>query len=667
MASAENTEKKVNRAEAEDRVDITGPWLVVAKGLLAFIPVFGLIYSFNVTTYFGYAMWGQQAALAILGMALAATFLIKPGWPRQGRHGAGPSWADIALSLLAVGICGWTAVRYEQLLSMGYLGTGLDYYINLAVSAGSLLLVMEALRRLTGWIMVILVLIVLLYALFAEQMPGPFRGQTPNIDFLLAYLQLDTAGMLGTPLAVVVSTVIAYVLLGNALFKLGGGKLFLDLPLVAMGRFRGGPAKASVVASSLFGSISGSAVANVATSGIVTIPLMRKTGYKKEEAAAIEAVGSTGGQLLPPIMGAAAFIMAELLGIPYADVALAAITPALLFYIALILQIHLHAARKGHRPLSAEEMPDGMATVRAYWPFLIPIAILLTLLFFLRWRPEQAAFASFLAVVAAALVVRQQKINLAILFDVFQAAGRSLLEIIAVTAAAGFIIGVLSVSGLSFSLGMSIAASAGQLLPVLLVVTAVTAIIFGMGMPTTAVYILMATLLAPTLVAAGVEPLAAHLFVLYFGVLSMITPPVCIASFAAASMAGARFMRTGVESLRFGAVAFIVPFIIVASPSLMLTGDTDWWQVSIAMGTAILGCLMMAVGFEAFLFRAIRWPLRLLSVVSGLLLMMPEDGTIVLLPGFPTDRVGLLLTAAIIIWCWRQSRREELRQDSVAH
>lgn len=663
MESIKIGEGKVNQPEVEDRVHIAGPWLFLAKIMLAFIPVFGLIYSFNVTTYFGYAMWGQQAALVILGMALAATFLIKPKWPRSRSYGAAPSWADILLSVLALAICSWTAIRYEQLLSMGYLGTGRDYYINLAVSAGSLLVVIEALRRLTGWIMVVLVMVVLLYALFAERMPGPFQGQTPNIDFLLAYLQLDTAGMLGTPLSVVVSTVIAYVLLGNALFKMGGGRLFLDLPLVAMGRFRGGPAKASVLASSLFGSISGSAVANVATSGIVTIPLMRKTGYRKEEAAAIEAVGSTGGQLLPPIMGAAAFIMAELLGIPYADVALAALAPALLFYIALIFQIHLHAARRNHRPLSEEDMPDGMATVKTYWPFLIPIVILLALLFFLRWRPEQAAFASFLAVIAAALMVREQRISLGTLFDVFQSAGRSLLEIIAVTAAAGFIIGVLSVSGLSFSLGMSIAASAGQLLPVLLVVTAITAIIFGMGMPTTAVYILMATLLAPTLVAAGVEPLAAHLFVLYFGVLSMITPPVCIASFAAASMAGAHFMRTGVESLRFGAVAFIVPFIIVASPSLMLTQNTDWWQVSAAMGSAILGCLMMAVSFEAYLFRVIRWPLRLLAALTGLLLMLPEKGTLVLMPGIPTDRIGLLLAMVILIWCWRKARHDKLRSQ----
>ncbi|MEX1056314.1 MAG: TRAP transporter large permease subunit, partial [Natronospirillum sp.] len=225
-------------------------------------------------------------------------------------------------------------------------------------------------------------------------------------------------------------------------------------------------------------------------------------------------------------------------------------------------------------------------------------------------------------------------------------------------------IGVLSVSGLSFSLGMSIAASAGQSLPILLLITALTAIVFGMGMPTTAVYILMATLLAPVLVLAGVEPLAAHLFVLYFGVLSMITPPVCIASFAAASMAGAKFMRTGVESLRFGIVAFIVPFLLVASPSLLLTGDTDWVQAGIAMSTAIFGCFLLAAGFEAYLFKVLNWPRRMVAVVAGLLLMFPESGNIVFIPGFPTDQVGFVMAVALMIWNWQQARKIASLKDT---
>src|SRR5690606_2432717 len=237
--------------------------------------------------------------------------------------------------------------------------------------------------------------------------------------------------------AVVVSTVIAYVLLGNALFRLGGGQLFLDLPLAAMGRYRGGPAKASVLASSLFGSISGSAVANVATTGIVTIPLMKKCGYKPQQAAAIEAVASTGGQLLPPIMGAAAFIMAEFLGIPYADVALAALIPAVLYYLVLLVQIHLHAARNGIRPMTAEERPDAMRTLRRYWPFLAPVLMLFFLLFALRWSPERAAFASLLATLVAAKMVGEYSIGWRSLLGILESTGRSLLEIVAITAAAG--------------------------------------------------------------------------------------------------------------------------------------------------------------------------------------------------------------------------------------
>ncbi|KAB7624001.1 TRAP transporter permease [Alkalilimnicola sp. S0819] len=650
--------KAENGAVVASSARLRGPWLWLAQALLAAIPVFGMAYAFNITSYFGYAMWGQQAALAVLGLGLSATFLLKPaGSAILSEDGPGrPPLYDILLAALAVALCAQTAIRYEWLVGIGYLGNGQEYYFNMTAAALTLLLVIEALRRLTGWAMVILVLAALSYALVADKMPGAFQGSAQQVDFFLGFLHLDTSGILGTPLAVVVSTVIAYVLLGNALFRLGGGQIFLDLPLAAMGRYRGGSAKASVLASSLFGSISGSAVANVATTGIVTIPLMQRTGYKGHQAGAIEAVGSTGGQLLPPIMGAAAFIMAEFLGIPYTEVALAALLPAILFYMALLVQIHLHAARNGHRPLSREERPDAGATFKKHWPYLVPIVMLMVLLFGYRWRPEQAAFASLIAVIAAAAFVREHSIRPRALYRVLQGTGRSLLDIIAITAAAGIIVGVLSTTGLSFSLGLSIAEAAGSILIVLLVIAAVTAIVFGMGMPTTAVYVLMATLIAPALVAAGVEPLAAHLFVLYFGVLSMITPPVCLASFTAASMAGAPFMRTGWSSLRFGLVAFIVPFIFVASPSLLLQGE-GWMETAIAFSTAVIGFLMLAAAVEGYLFGVIGRALRALSLVGGLLLIIPENGRIVPL-GFHTDKVGLALALIALTWAWWQSRAD---------
>ncbi|MEX0730544.1 MAG: TRAP transporter fused permease subunit [Aquisalimonadaceae bacterium] len=649
------TDQDLQQGTGGNQERLHGVWRWVAQCVLAAIPLFGITYSFSLTSYFGYAMWGQQAGLAVLGLGLCATFLIRPA--RSGGSGGlgRPPLLDIVLAGTAFALCLWTAIRYEWLMSIGYMGTGVDYYINLSAAVLTLTLILEALRRLTGWIMVLLVLLSMFYAVFARSMPGAFEGQSPPIDFFIAYLHLDTSGILGTPLSVVVSTVIAYVLLGNALFRLGGGQIFLDLPLAAMGRYRGGPAKASVLASSLFGSISGSAVANVATTGIVTIPLMKKCGYKPHQAGAIEAVGSTGGQLLPPIMGAAAFIMAEFLGIPYTEVALAALIPAILFYLALLVQIHLHAARNGMRALSREERPDAWKTFRKYWPFLAPIVMLLLLLFVWRWRPEQAAFASLVAALIATLMVGEQSIGPRTLFDVLQGTGRSLLDIIAITAAAGIIVGVLSATGLGFSLGLSIAAAAGSVQIVLLLIAAATAIVFGMGMPTTAVYILMATLIAPALVAAGIEPLAAHLFVLYFGVLSMITPPVCLASFTAASMAGAAFMRTGWESLRFGLVAFIVPFVFVASPSLLMQ-DGDWLQASRAFVTAVFGCLFVAAAVEGYLLHMLRWPLRVLAGVTGLLLITPEGGTGILSFGLPTDRIGIVLAVATFSWAWWQSR-----------
>ena len=654
----ETIQRMVDEDTGKAPVRLEGFWLYLARGLLAGIPIVGILYAFSVPSYFGYALWGEQASLGVLGLALAATFLIKPARAASVATGRPPVF-DLVCAMLGLVLCLLTAVRYEALVSMGFLGMGAEYYINLVTAGLTMLLLLEALRRLTGWAMVILVSLCLAYAVRAGSLPGVLRGQTPDLDFLLGYLHLDSSGILGTPLAVVVSTVIAYVLLGNALFRLGGGQLFLDLPLAAMGRYRGGPAKASVVASSLFGSISGSAVANVATTGIVTIPLMKKCGYKPQQAAAIEAVASTGGQLLPPIMGAAAFIMAEFLGIPYAEVALAALVPAILFYLALLVQIHLHAARNGIRPMSKEERPDAMRTLRRYWPFLAPVVMLFVLLFGLRWSPEQAAFASLVATLIAAWMVGEHSIGLRSLLGILEGTGRSLLEIVAITAAAGVIVGVLSLTGLSFSLGLSIADAAGSLPMVLLLITAIAAIVFGMGMPTTAVYVLMAALVAPALVAAGFNPLASHLFVLYFGVLSMITPPVCLASFAAASMAGAPFMRSGWESMRFGAVAFIVPFVFVAYPPLLLQGDMDaaqWASTGIAFVTAMLGFLMLAAAMEGFLFRTLKWSARCVTALAGLLLMIPEGGALTLFEGVPTDTLGFVLACVVVGITWWQSK-----------
>lgn len=625
--------------------------------ILFFIPVAGICYALGVPEFMGVALWREQFGLIILGLSLAAIFLTVRSRSRERESQMSrPPWYDISLALISLVVCGYTAWNYEALIAYGYAVPGPEGMIKLVFAAVTLLLVIEGVRRMTGWTLVGLVGVAFLYAVFADRMPGPLRGTPNDLDHLLIYLHLDPAGVLGTPLGVTVTTVLAYVLLGTALFRLGGGQLLLDLALGSMGRFRGGAAKASVFASSLFGSISGSAVANVVTTGIVTIPLMKRTGFNSERAGAVEAVASTGGQLLPPIMGAAAFIMADFLSIPYASVALAALLPALLFYAAVFCQIHLRAARMEVAPLSEGDRPSVRAALATRWPFLIPLAVLIYVLFFTGRQPAEAAIAALACVFGAAWLVPQDRPDLRRSLSVFEETGRALLDIVMIVAAAGIVIGVLNVTGLAFSLALVLLEATGGNIGVLLVVSALVALILGMGMPTTAVYVLMASLVAPALVKGGIEPIAAHLFVLYFGVLSMITPPICLAAFTAASLAGGRLMRTGLESLKLGAVAFFVPFLFVFSPALLLQSD-NYLHSGWALATGIVGCLFLAAAFEGYLVRALGAGLRIICGFVGASLLLPAGLRIADIPGVYTDAAGIVLGVPLFAWLWMRGRR----------
>lgn len=632
---------------------LEGAWAHLARVMFISLPVMMILFALHIPSdYFGLMVWREHLGLAVLGVALAAVFICVPASTRLAARSSPPLY-DIVFAALALALCLRTAFAFETLMGSGYVGLTGGGALNVFAAVATILLVLEAIRRFTGWPLVILVALFVAYGAFADRFPGALGGRKTEFDVMLIYLHIDTAGMLGAPLIVVVTVVFAYILLGSALFRLGGGQMFIDLALASMGRFRGGGAKASVLASSLFGTISGSAVANVATTGIVTIPLMKKAGFPPARAGAVEAVASTGGQLMPPIMGAAAFIMADFLNVRYAEVALAALFPALIFYFALFAQIHLAARKAGMTPIPAAERPKALATLVHYWPFVVPLVVLIYLLFFTGLQAETAAILTIVVIFAAAALKKETRPNLAAIFGVFEATGRALLDLVAITAAAGFIIGVLSITGLGFSLGLSIVELSGGNLAVLLFLTAITALVLGMGMPTTAVYILMATLIAPALITAGVNPFAAHLFVLYFGVLSMITPPVCLASFTAASIARAGYMETGWESVRLGFVTFLVPMLFVSSPALLLQGGGPF-EVAAAVGTGLLGCIFVAAGFEGFLGRVLRAWERGVSFVAGILLMLPEGESV---SGFWTgysDKIGFVLAAGLSAWIfWR--------------
>jgi TRAP transporter 4TM/12TM fusion protein len=437
-----------------------------------------------------------------------------------------------------------------------------------------------------------------------------------------------------------------FIWLGDLLIQSGGGEFFKDIAVALMGRKRAGPAKICVVGSALFGMVSGSAVSNVASVGVFTIPMMKRSGYSARDAGAIEAVGSTGGQLMPPVMGAAAFLMAEFIETPYATIALAAAIPAVLYYFGLYTQVDLIAG-KGRFERLNEVIPQTAAVMREGWHFLIPFAVLLFTMFYWEERPEVAAIASSVVMFVVGMLrsYRGGRLTIGDLFGTLGSTGRSTTDLFMTLAAAGFVIGVLNATGLSFALTLVLVKLAGANLFLLLLVGGGIGIILGMGMPTTAVYILLATLIAPSIVETGVPKLAAHMFVLYFGMLSMITPPVALAAYAAANISKAGVMETGWAACRIGWVKFILPFMFVLSPTLLMIGT----PVAIVYDavTAFVGVYYVTAGIVGYFQRELGPLLRIVMFVAGAAAIVPDSAIGMPVPGLLSG-VGVLVGGVIL-------------------
>jgi len=445
------------------------------------------------------------------------------------------------------------------------------------------------------------------------------------------------------------------VLFGNLLSATGGSTFFTEAALVTMGRFRGGAAKIAVIASMLFGSISGSAVANVVATGVVTIPMIKKSGYPAYKAGAIEAVASTGGQLMPPVMGAAAFLMAEFLQIPYSKVALAALVPSILYYGALFIAADLEAAKAGIKRVPKEVIPP-IKSVLGGLHFLICFVVLLFALFHYNLQPETAVLLSCITILVFSSIFgyKGKRPEIKKVLSCFYETGISVVEIMVICLAAGLVIGMLSVSGLGFNLTMLLVWIGGNNLLILLLLSAVVCIILGMGMPTIGVYVLLAALVAPAMIKIGVNPIAAHLYVLYYGMMSMITPPVAIAAYAAASLAQADAMRTGWEAVRFGWSAFIVPFLFVFSPTLILIGNPT--SVFFAVLTACMGIWLASIGMVGYFLRRISVLQRILFFVTGVLALIPAEA---FKGAVYTDVVGVFGGVLLILWEYVATRAKK--------
>ena len=565
------------------------------------------------------SLYTEQMIAVVLGAANALIFLRRPF--RRGRIRPKPPLADraIAIASLAAGL--WLAIRFPVLTEDAF------YHPDEVLVIGLVLvpLTVEALRRATGVSLLLVIAVFILYGLYGDIFEGKLQARTMTAAELVRYVGLDSTAMLGRPIVIGVTIVTVFVLLGRLLLLSGGSDFFTDIAAALMGRSRGGSAKIAVTASAMFGSISGSAVSNVASTGVITIPLMQRGGYSARAAGAIEAVASTGGQLTPPIMGAAAFLMAEFLQMPYQDIVLAAVLPALLFYVALFVHTDLEAARTGVTALEPEQIPSSRKVLAGGWFLIVPFAVLIVVLFSLNQPAETAALAACASLAAIALFVGYgaRRLTPAAILTAFRDTGYMVVDIIAITAAAGIIIGILDRSGLSFGLGFVLVQFGENSLFLLLLLTAGVSILLGMGMPTTGVYFLLAALAAPPLIKLGVEPIAAHMYVLYFGMLSMITPPVAIAAFTAANLSGAGPMATALSAVRFGWPAYVVPFLFVLSPTLLMQGGA--LEILLAAGTAVLGVAAVTAALAGYALKPLHPVARLAIAIAGLGLLLPPE------------------------------------------
>ena len=588
----------------------------------------------------GFNFYTEQFLALVLGEAMALAFLVYPGRLQAMRERI--PWWDWLLCAAALAAGAYVAVRYPD-LSTEVSMRPRDF---LPLAVALVLLVLETTRRATGMSLIWYAAAGLVYALWGHHLPGAFAAQPVSLTRLANYLAFDTNALLGTSLQVAAVVVVPFILLGQVLARCGGSEFFTDVSMALMGRYRGGAGKVAVTGSAFFGMISGSAVANVSAVGVVTIPLMKRAGFPPMFAAAVEAVGSTGGQLMPPVMGAAAFLMAEFLQVPYSEVLVAAVIPAFMYYVALFMQVDLEAASLGIAGTPRERLPALLEVLRDGWHFLAPFGVIIAGLLVLRMEAEYAALLAT-AVLAVACTVLRYRGRRSTPAEVLRAAlstGSAVLDLVLICAAAGILIGILNISGLAFGLTLELIGLAGESLLLLLVIAAAIGILLGLGLPTVGVYVLMAALVAPALVKVGVTPMAAHMFVMYFGMMSMVTPPIALAAYAAANIAQCDPDKTGWMATRVGWAAYLVPFLFVYDPPLLMQGA--WGQVLWALATNCLGLWCGTIAVVGFYMGRIEPWQRAAFFATGLALLYPAAT----LTGGAAVNLAGLAAAGTLLW-----------------
>jgi len=613
------------------------------KGIMLKVVFFGLL-AFSLFQLYT-AVFGQYTAYLQrsihLGFALSLIFLLFPAIKKGNKIKRNKiPFYDYILSLLSIGVGLYWPIMAEEL----YFRVGNVTTLDLIVGILAVLLTLEATRRAVGMPITVIASIFLIYAFFGRYFPGFLAHRGQDLESVIQLMFYTTDGILGTPLSVSATFIFVFLLFGAFLVKTGVGQYFNDLAVAFAGHLIGGPAKVAIFSSALQGTISGSSVANVVTSGSYTIPMMKKLGYKKEFAGGVEAAASTGGQIMPPIMGAAAFLMVEFIGgIEYWDIAKAAAIPALLYFTGIWIMTHFEAKRVGLRGLTKEEMPDRKEVLKKIYLLLPIVGIIIFLL--IGIPTMQAALWGIVLTIVVSAFDKKTRLGIKDMIEALVDGARTALAVAAATAAAGIIVGVVVKTGLGLSLANGLVSASGGNVLLTLFFTMLAAIVLGMGSPTTANYVITSTIAAPAIIAllmldlpdGAAVPMAvalsAHLFVFYFGIIADITPPVALAAFAASGVSGGDPIKTGVVSAKLAIAAFIIPYMFVLSPELLMI-DTTIPQLIWVLITAISGMISIGAGMIGYWYRDVKWYERILAVVAGLLLIYPEG---------ITDTVGLVI------------------------
>lgn len=632
---AANAEKVLKKYDRESNTAHYTGW---PKKIVAAIAITFSVFQLY-TAIFGVLDAQLQRAIH-LGFGLALAYLLYPfrrAWTRD--HYFHP--IDIVFAVLGAATPAYLVIQYRELITRA----GTVSPVDTVVGGLGILLVIEATRRVVGLPMVTVVLAFIAYAFLGPYMPGVLahRGLTP--EQLIGHLYFTTEGIFGIPLGVSSTFIFLFILFGAYLESTGLGKFFIDLANALAGWASGGPAKVAVLSSGLMGTVSGSSVANVVGTGSLTIPMMKKLGYNANFAGAVEAAASTGGQLMPPVMGAAAFLMAEFVGVPYIDVVKAAAIPALLYFTGVWLGVHFEAKRKKLKGIPRAELPNPLTLLKERGHLAIPLVVIVYLLVS-GYTPMRAALvAIFLSIFCAMLRKSTRMKPIEIVYGLERGA-KGVLGVLVACASAGIIIGVVTKTGVGLRLASGLIDLAGGMLLPAMFFTMITAIVLGMGVPTTANYVITSTIAAPALEQMGVPVLAAHMFVFYFGIIADVTPPVALAAYAGAGISGGNALKTGVHASKLAIAAFIIPYVFVLSPVLLMVDATPLALVSVTL-SALLGMIAISSALCGFLADHCRPYERLLLIIAGLLMIKP---------GGITDLVGLVLFVVILVMQYRRAK-----------